>query len=139
MLSSNPTDLLQLPRGAQKQSANITTLHHHHHRGRARSACVQTNEDNERTAEWALADWLLRQQAGITVGQSLSGSAGTWQDAKQEIGFPSLCCVVFGLSLSISCRGIIPHLRCHPSTCSIYHALISLSAALLSLVWSRGT
>lgn len=42
--------------------------------------------------------------------------------------------VVFSLSLPMSCRGIIPHLHCHSSTCSIYHTLISLSFKLFSLV-----
>lgn len=53
-------------------------------------------------------------------------------------GYPPLYYVVFGLSLSISCRGIIPHRHCHPGTCSIYHALISLSFTSFSLVLSFG-
>lgn len=46
--------------------------------------------------------------------------------------------VVCSLSLSISSRGIIPHPLCQRSTCSIYHALISLISKFFCLVSCLG-
>lgn len=77
----------------------------------------------------------LRQMPSSTVSYSALNVV-FWEEYSWE--YPPRYYVVFGLSLSISCRGISPHLRCHPSTCSIYHALISLTFTSFSLHLSFG-